>query len=58
MPSACGAACSAGELAVAYIGGVQAHGVGTSLKHFACNQQERDRLVVDAVVDERTLREV
>uniref|UniRef100_A0A7S0JI70 beta-glucosidase n=1 Tax=Calcidiscus leptoporus TaxID=127549 RepID=A0A7S0JI70_9EUKA len=47
-----------GELAVAFINGVQQNGVGTSLKHFACNQQEKDRLVVDTLVDERTLREI
>ncbi len=48
----------AGELAAAYINGVQARGVGTSLKHFAANNQEHERLVIDTVVDERTLREI
>lgn len=47
-----------GELAVAYIEGVQSRGVGTSLKHFAANNQETNRLLVDVVVDERTLREI
>ncbi len=47
-----------GLLAAAMVHGVQAHGVGTSLKHFAVNNQESHRLVVDAVLDERTLREV
>lgn len=47
-----------GELAVAYIRALQAQGVGASLKHFAVNNQEYHRLVVDAVVDERTLREL
>lgn len=47
-----------GHLAAAFIRGVQDEGVGTSLKHFAVNNQETFRLVVDAVVDERTLREL
>lgn len=48
----------AGRLGAAYIEGVQSRGVGTSLKHFACNNQETNRLIVDSVVDERALREV
>jgi beta-glucosidase len=47
-----------GELGVAMVDGVQGMGVGTSLKHFAANNQESDRLRVNAVVDERTLREI
>ncbi|MBE3101489.1 MAG: glycoside hydrolase family 3 protein, partial [Firmicutes bacterium] len=46
------------EMAVHHIKGVQSQGVGTSLKHYAVNNQEHKRLVIDAVVDERTLREV
>ncbi|RIX52451.1 glycosyl hydrolase [Paenibacillus nanensis] len=47
-----------GELAAAHIEGVQSQGVGTSLKHFAVNNQEHRRMTTDAVVDERTLREI
>ena len=48
----------AGELAVGIVDGIQSRGVGTSVKHYAANNQETDRLRVDAQVDERTLREI
>jgi beta-glucosidase len=48
----------AGELATAMVVGTQSLGVGTSLKHYAANNQEEDRLRVSADVDERTLREI
>ena len=48
----------ASELATNYVKGVQSMGVGTSLKHFAANNQEHRRLTVDAQIDERTLREI
>lgn len=48
----------AGELGVAMVEGIQGRGVGTSLKHFAVNNQEHDRLRVSADVDERPLREL
>jgi beta-glucosidase len=47
-----------GVLGAAMIDGVQSQGVGTSLKHYAVNNQETDRLRVSAEVDERTLREL
>ena len=47
-----------GVLGAAMIDGVQSQGVGTSLKHYAANNQETDRLRVSADVDERTLREI
>lgn len=47
-----------GDLAAALINGIQSQGVGASLKHFAANNQESDRMRVSAEVDERTLREI
>lgn len=48
----------AGELAASLIEGDQGEGVGTSLKHFAANNQEGYRLLSDSVLDEWTLREI
>ena len=48
----------AGELAISLINGIQSQGVGTSLKHFAVNNQEFQRFSISAEVDERTLREI
>ena len=48
----------AGKLAAGFIRGVEAQGIGTSLKHFAVNSQEKSRFTSDSVLDERTLREL
>ena len=47
-----------GILATQWVRGLQSRGVGASLKHFAVNSQETDRMRVSADVDERTLREL
>lgn len=48
----------AGELASDYVSAMQSKGVGCCVKHFAVNSQETDRMTVNAVVDERALREI
>lgn len=48
----------AGKLAAGFIRGAEAQGIGTSLKHFAVNSQEKSRFTSDSVLDERTLREL
>ena len=48
----------AGELGASFVKGVQSHNVGTSLKHFAANNQEWRRLSISSEMDERTLREI
>jgi len=48
----------AGQMAASFITGVQSQGVGTSLKHYAVNNQEFQRFTISAQVDERTLREI
>ncbi len=48
----------AGEMAASLINGIQSKGVGTSLKHFAVNNQEYQRFSISSEVDERTLREI
>jgi beta-glucosidase len=46
------------RLAVAYVSGVQRNGVACCIKHFACNDQEHERMTISAVVDEAALHEV
>lgn len=48
----------AGKLSSAYIRGVQSQGIGTSLKHFAANNQEYLRMSISSVIDDRTLHEI
>ncbi|WP_137845486.1 glycoside hydrolase family 3 C-terminal domain-containing protein [Microbacterium sp. 2FI] len=47
-----------GVLGAAIVRGIQSKGVGTSLKHFAANNQEHDRMRASSEVDERPLREI
>lgn len=48
----------AGVMGASWIQGVQGKGVGTSLKHYAANNQEQDRMMGNSMVDERALREI
>jgi beta-glucosidase len=46
------------RLTVSYVRGVQSQGVACCIKHYACNDQENERMSISAEVDERTLREI
>jgi beta-glucosidase len=46
------------RLTVAYVRGVQSRGVACCIKHYACNDQEQERMSISVEVDERTLREI
>ncbi len=48
----------AGRIAVGYIDGLQSMGISATVKHFAANNSEYDRHNIDAIIDERTLREL
>ena len=48
----------AGKMAAGLVRGIQENGVSATVKHFACNNQEKYRMITDAIVDERALREI
>ena len=48
----------AGKMAASYVRGIQSNGISACLKHFACNDQEENRMTLDSVLDERTFREI
>ncbi len=48
----------AGRLAAAMVRGIQSQGVGACVKHLAANHQETFRMVIDTIVDARTLQEL
>ena len=48
----------AGKMAASYIRGIQSNGISACVKHFACNDQEENRMTLDSVLDVRTFREI
>lgn len=47
-----------GKMAAAYIKGIQSNGISACAKHFCANNQEKNRMTIDTLIDERTLREI
>ena len=47
-----------GKMAASYIRGIQSNSISACAKHFACNNQEENRMTLDSVLDERTMREL
>ena len=48
----------AGKITTAFVQGIQAQGVGATLKHYAANNQETDRNAINEIISERALREI